>query len=473
LIAAFGAMPASAEWSALEALARQGARVGAVAIDLDSGSIIQQMQPDLRLTPASLSKLIVTGAALDTWAADKVFTTEVSGAGPFRDGVIGGDLYLHGEGDATLEHTSLWALAAQIKSAGIRRVKGGLTVSTAPFGPLGCETKDRCEALEASDTAYHAPLAAIGVDYGNWCVEVRPTAPGRAALVRSCGGVALPIPIEGEIRTVSAKKKQSYWVSRHTDASGDRLRLSGDVPAGAGARVYRSMSDPALGVGLLLRADLRELGVQVEGPVAVVRDLPPADAYPLALFEGLSLREQLGRMLRHSNNYIADLLTLNLARVHQKRAPAQLAEAAETLAEFVQTTQGEKGRRQPPPLFSGSGLTPESEISALELARLLVHQYRDTRNFPAFFGGLVVPRQAPYTFLRQGNAAWLDRVALKTGTMSDPHSVNGIAGYLRKKNGGWIAFAVIVNGGGKQQRIPLYKSMEAVRGDMEKLLARY
>ena len=46
-----------------------------------------------------------------------------------------------------------------------------------------------------------------------------------------------------------------------------------------------------------------------------------------------------------------------------------------------------------------------------ELASLLAHQYRDTRHFPAFYGGLVVPRDAPFQFLRTGTPAWLDRVA--------------------------------------------------------------
>ena len=78
---------------------------------------------------------------------------------------------------------------------------------------------------------------------------------------------------------------------------------------------------------------------------------------------------------------------------------------------------------------------------------MLAHAYRETRRFPTYYGGLVVPRDAPFGFLREGSEAWLDRVALKTGSMDAPHSVLGIAGYLRKRKGGWIAFAAIVNGG--------------------------
>jgi D-alanyl-D-alanine carboxypeptidase/D-alanyl-D-alanine-endopeptidase (penicillin-binding protein 4) len=129
--------------------------------------------------------------------------------------------------------------------------------------------------------------------------------------------------------------------------------------------------------------------------------------------------------------------------------------------------------KTPTPVFSGSGLTPENLISANELASLLAHQYRDTRHFPAFYGGLVVPRDAPFQFLRIGTPDWLDRVALKTGTMETPHSVCGLAGYLRKKDGGWMAFAVIVNGGPGMMHVPLFRAMGAARGDIEKILERY
>ena len=58
--------------------------------------------------------------------------------------------------------------------------------------------------------------------------------------------------------------------------------------------------------------------------------------------------------------------------------------------------------------------------------------------------------------------------------MDDPHSVCGMAGFMRKKDGGWISFAIIVNGGKTQNRhVPLYKALEAIRTDVEALLKRY
>jgi D-alanyl-D-alanine carboxypeptidase/D-alanyl-D-alanine-endopeptidase (penicillin-binding protein 4) len=83
-----------------------------------------------------------------------------------------------------------------------------------------------------------------------------------------------------------------------------------------------------------------------------------------------------------------------------------------------------------------------------------------------------VPREAAFDFLRHGSDAWLDRVALKTGTMNDPVSVCGLAGYLRKRDGGWIAFAVIVNGSARRSHVPLDTALRAAQSDLEALLAR-
>ena len=196
----------------------------------------------------------------------------------------------------------------------------------------------------------------------------------------------------------------------------------------------------------------------------------------LAEIEGLTVREQLGRMLRFSNNYIADVLTLNLAADLARQPPTDLSGASSILADFVSRAQRSariSTSKTPALLFSGSGLTPENRLSANDLVSLLAHQYRDSRRFPAFYGGLVVPRDAPFEFLRTGSAAWLDRVALKTGTMELPHSVCGIAGYLRKRDGGWIAFAAIVNGGPNMKHVPLLRAMAAARADLESLLAQY
>jgi D-alanyl-D-alanine carboxypeptidase/D-alanyl-D-alanine-endopeptidase (penicillin-binding protein 4) len=474
--AAAAAPPAHAQWRALHALEQRGALVSAAAIDLDDhNSLIEELNATTRLTPASLTKLTTAALALQTWPADKMFQTHVLANASIVRGRLAGDLILQGAGDPSLDDQSLWQLAAQVRGAGVETVSGDLFVDPAPFGVVTCETQDRCHALESSDSAYNAPLASVGVDFGNWCVVVRPTAPGSAALLRGCGVTRLPIAVQGVIRTVARGRRQTLWVERRTSPAGeDTLQIGGDVPLGDDQTIYRSMSNPSLGAGLLLKETLREIGVAVAGPVVVRASSPPVNSYPLGNVEGLSLREQLGRMLRFSNNYIADVLTMDMAASIDDQPPQALASAGRLLSDFVERVEARgSASLVAPPLYSGSGLTTDNRLSANDLVRLLAYQYHDAHRFPAFYGGLVVPRDAPFVFLRQGSAPWLDRVALKTGTLDNPRSVCGIAGHIRKRDGGWIAFAAIVNGGPSWKHVPLFQAIEAERTDVESLLKRY
>ena len=457
-------------WGALRAIERGGARVSAAVRHLDEPQASDEsLNASTRLTPASISKLVIAAAALETWPADKTFETRVLAASAPRDGRVEGDLILHGDGDATLDHRDLWALAVQVRAAGVRDVEGGVVAHPA-FGPLGCDNQDRCDALARSDTAYNVPLSALGVDYGNWCVSVQPAQPGQAAALRSCGGATLPIAIDGQIATVAARGRENFRIERVTVEGRDRLEVGGAIAAGEPQDVYRAMSDPALGAAQLLRQMLLDLGVRVRGE-AQVRYGAPGTGLALARVRGLALREQLGRMLRFSNNYVADLLTLTVGAARLPRPPTQLAEAAATLASQFPTALAPGASA--PVLYSGSGLTPENAISAAEMVSMLEAQYRRTETFPVFYGGLTVPAQAPFAFVRGGSREWQARVALKTGTMNDPHSVCAVAGYLRKKDGGWMAFAILVNGSDSKRRVPLHQAMEAIRADIDNLLARY
>ena len=451
----------------LSRLANDGARISAAVWDLDADQSVVQLGGGERLIPASLSKIVIAAAALETWAPDFSFSTQLRAAAAPLNGTLTGNLILRGSGDATFDETTLWALAAQLRGAGIRRVTGGVLVERAPFGELQCDTVDRCAGLRRSARAYNAAPSAIGVNYGSWCIAVRaPEATGNAR-VGGCATGELPIPLSGTVRVGAGGALQ---VERNTDGAGDRIAVSGSIAAGTERQVHRAMSDPAAGAGIILRSILRQTGVTVDGAVETTA-LPVAQASVLlASVDGLPLQEQIGRMMRYSNNYIADVLTMGVALARNGRAPRSLAEASQSLTELVRS--GGAGADAGLVMESGSGLTTTNRLSALDLVNVLKREYRDTRRFPAFYGSFVVPGDASFTYLRSGNTDWLQRVALKTGSLTDPVSVNGIAGYLRKRNGGWMAFAVIVNGAGRLRQIPHEQALRAARADIETVLAQ-
>jgi D-alanyl-D-alanine carboxypeptidase/D-alanyl-D-alanine-endopeptidase (penicillin-binding protein 4) len=475
LILAFGAQAAVAasapDFPQLAKLSAQGAKVTATVWDLEADQSIAGFGASQRLTPASLSKIVIAAAALDTWAPDFSFPTELRSSVAPKDGVVHGNLVLRGSGDATLDETTLWGLAAQLRGAGIRRVTGTLLVERAPFGELACDTIDRCTSLRRTSRAYNAAPSAIGVNYGSWCIAVRAPAGARVAHVGGCATGELPIPLTGTVQVAASGAGLS--VERSTDDAGDRIAVSGSIAPDSERQVHRAMSDPAAGAGIILRSILRQTGVVVDGAVETTAQ-PVADAGRLlARVDGLPLQEQIGRMMRYSNNYIADVLTMGVALSRTGVAPRSLAEAAQPLTELVRSSGAVASSGDTGPLLeSGSGLTTSNRLSALDLVNVLRREYRDPRHFPAYYGSFVVPGDASFPYLRSGNADWQQRVALKTGSLSEPYSVNGMAGYLRKKNGGWMAFAIIVNGSDRLRQIPHETALRAAREDLEALLAR-
>ena len=460
LLGATVAGHAAAPLAQLTALQNAGAAVSAQVVDLESGRTLAELQPARRLTPASLSKLYVAAAALATFPPDHTFRTQLLGAPPTGE-TLAGDLVLRGTGDATLDEQAFWGLAAQLRGLGIRRIGGRVLVERAPFGEMGCDTVDRCASRRRSNRAFNAAPSAIGVNYGSWCLAIRPSRAGQPALLRSCGAVQMPIPVDGQILTSGTGN--AFRVERVTGDAGDRLRVSGTIAPGEEQQVHRAMSDPAQGAGALLHSVLAQLGISVGGGVETTTVQAPGLAV-LAQMEGLQLSEIVTRMMRYSNNYIADVLTMNVALERLGPAPRTLAEASRVLAA---TTP------DPPLLASGSGLTTENRVSARDLVTLLQAQYLDTRRFPNFYGSLVVPHDAPFAYLRVGETGWLDRTALKTGTLGEPVPAYGLAGYLRGRDGGFIAFAMIVNGSERLPQLARDRALQAMRADLAAVLQQY
>jgi serine-type D-Ala-D-Ala carboxypeptidase/endopeptidase (penicillin-binding protein 4) len=102
------------------------ARSAAVALDLASGTVLFEQNSDRPLAPASNEKLPLTYAALMRLGPAFRIDTEVLGEGQQDGTQWTGALVLKGNGDPTLSSADLRALAAQVKSTGIRSVTGGV-----------------------------------------------------------------------------------------------------------------------------------------------------------------------------------------------------------------------------------------------------------------------------------------------------------------------------------------------------------
>jgi D-alanyl-D-alanine carboxypeptidase/D-alanyl-D-alanine-endopeptidase (penicillin-binding protein 4) len=138
------------------------ARSAAIALDLESGSVVFSQNDSRSLAPASNEKLPLTYAALALLGPTYRIETDVLGDGGLDGTVWSGSLVLKGNGDPTLSRADLRALAAQVKAAGIRSVTDGV---------IGDETSyDNRRIVAGWKPSFYLdespPLSALIVDRG-------------------------------------------------------------------------------------------------------------------------------------------------------------------------------------------------------------------------------------------------------------------------------------------------------------------
>lgn len=457
-----------ADFTRLSQLEAKGFSISAEArlLDADSGSnpLLGSLNPERQLSPASVTKAYMSAALLNRFGPQHRFTSQLVSTGAVQDGVLRGDLVFEGGGDPGLTTEDLWRLVQRLRLAGVDRVDGALVVSQWRFGPVECITTDRCNARTRVTNAYSAPLTSAGVNFGTWCVNVAPAAqPGAPARVGLCDSQDPLIVIDNQVVTRPANSGTEISAERLTDERGDVMRLTGQISTNAVARdVYRGAGDAAEKTAQVLLSMLNQSGVSVRDPWRVSASQPPSNAQRLAAVDSQPLQELLLRTMNYSNNYMADVLALNLVETPQ----AQLRQAGQAIETYVQRLSG----HGPITLHSGSGLTTDNRTSAHGVNVMLEDMFRQSALFPSFVASFQSPTNGVMRFIRRGSSTFQHNVMLKTGTLNQPFAVRAAAGYFRTAQGRWGVFSVLVNGSGSTPYLSWPEVLDPLSLDLDAMI---
>lgn len=460
---------AASGFSSLTTLQNEGFQVGAEArllsVGNEPGLTLGSMSPSRELSPASVTKVYTAAAALDKLGPQHRFTTRLmSQAKADTNGVLMGDLVFDGGGDPGFTSEDLWRLAQRLYEAGVRQVNGQLVISQWRFGPVKCLTTDRCRVTERSDNAYSALLSSAGVNYGSWCVAVAPADQvGQPARVAGCDSkIALP-RIENSVTTQAANSGTELSARRVSDANGDVLQVSGKISSNAYPRqIYRASADPAAQAGELLLDMLSQSGISVRDGYVTSTQRPAGGSHQLAAVDGKPLQEELLRMLNYSNNFMADMMALDLVDTPRP----DLAQGGAAVSAFARSLPGQGPLR----LDSGSGLTTTNRVTAAGTNVLLEAMFQRSSLFPSFVAGLQSPENGVMRFIRRGSPTFQNNVMIKTGTLSQPVTVRAMTGYFRTHTNRWGVFTVLVNGTASTPYLSWARVIDSIAADLEPMI---
>ena len=247
----------------LSAPALRGAYVGLLAIDTVRGTELYSRNADDEFTPGSNFKLLVGSAALRYLGPGFRFVTTLSSDVPRKDGVVSGNLYLHGGGDAHLRAADLRAAALAAFWTGIRHVDGAVIVDASHDDAQGFAPGWTLDDLPYE---YAALVSALELEDGVVHVYVSPGAVVGAPVKLRVEPASGAFTVENRAITGVAHSQDSTDVVRPLD-SPQRIEIVGSYPAGAPESddLEPSVPDPELYAGDVLLRALGDAGITVAG----------------------------------------------------------------------------------------------------------------------------------------------------------------------------------------------------------------
>ena len=413
------------------------ANMSVLVQNLTTGEIIDNYRSDKVVPPASVMKLLTTGAALETLGPDYRFTTTLEYTGNIEQGTLYGNLYIHGGCDPSLgwrgQNAFLNRWVKAVKEAGITYINGAVI---ADMTMLDGEAQNPGWLCEDAGNYYAPGIFALNY-YGNTMnIVLKSGEPGTVA------SVIKTEPEMEDVRFINHVRcdRISYdgaFVSG-LPYSNERY-LTGVVPSDLGSfGVKGDLPNPGLLLARHFTTRLRESGVGVRRKADYIADynplLPPRKV--LYVHKSAPLSEIIKETNVNSNNLYAESIFRYLGT--QYRLPGSVPNSQD----FIRDYWRRRGVNiQNAIIKDGCGLAPQDAVSAQSFVQLLTIMYRSTYS-KAWMESLPVSGQSGTLRSLCPKTELEGRIHAKSGTIA---GTKNFAGYIDMPNGDTWVFAILIN----------------------------
>ncbi|MFQ6553835.1 D-alanyl-D-alanine carboxypeptidase/D-alanyl-D-alanine-endopeptidase [Aestuariibius insulae] len=331
---------------------------GAVAFavaDARTGVVLEGVDTDVPLPPASALKAVTAVYALDKLGADYRFRTTVLGTAPVSDGLLDGDLVLVGGGDPVMNTDHLARFATRLKEQGVLRVSGDLKVwaGALPF-------VSSIDPGQPDYVGYSPSVSGINLNFNRVHFEWKRNGDSYDVAMDARTEQYKPTVSISRMEVVE-RRSPVYTYSEGSDA--DQWTVARGALGNGGSR-WLPVRKPALYAGDVFLRMLDAEGITVEGDVVETTARPRGDV--LAERRSPELRLIVRDMLLYSTNITAEAMGMT-ATAASGQVPASLQASGRAMSLWAASKFGVAAR-----FVDHSGLGDASAISPAEMIKILV-----------------------------------------------------------------------------------------------------
>jgi PBP4 family serine-type D-alanyl-D-alanine carboxypeptidase len=411
-----------------------GASVGVIVRDADTGAVLYDRTASNAETPGSNNKLETSTAAFGILGPGFRFDTKVLRAG--------GNLYLKGTGDPTMRAAEYDALAAAVAAKGVKKVTGNLVADDRWF-----DAERTNPDWDRGDLpfSFAAPISALTVapddvlDIGSVGVNITPAAQGQPVHVAVSPPTSV-IKIDNEAVTGAPGSASTLSVDRTNGT--DIVKVTGSYPAGAPESDHlATVQDPTMYAADVFRRALKAHGVKITGTVH--EGATPGSAATVTDRKSVPLSQIATPWLKLSNNPISETVTKAIGRKVSGKGTwkAGLAAISAQLKKNLDVDTAQIT------MTDGSGLAATNRTTPRQITNLLKAAQRQTW-FPTWFNALPIagqpdPLVGGTLASRMRNTPAAGNLHGKTGTLT---GVTALSGYVTDPTGEKLIFSIMFNG---------------------------
>ena len=414
--------------------------------NMQTGKVIDEYRSDHVVPPASVMKLLTTGAALEILGADYRFPTYIEYDGEIENGVLHGDLYVRGTCDPSLGWKGrtgfLDRWVREVRNAGIKKVDGAVVADMTILDGDAQNPGWLCE--DAGN--YYAP-GIFGINYyGNTMnIVLQSGAEGTPATIMSTEPQVDGIRFINRVRCGKITYDGAFVSG--LPYSYERY-LTGAVPSNLGTfGVKGDLPNPGLLLVQHFTKRLQDAGIPVYKDARYEADYNPLTPPRTVIYTHRSepLRELVKETNINSNNLYAEAIFRYLGTKYT--LPGTIHNSSDLLRDFW-VRRGVDARNAI--IKDGCGLAPQDAVSAKTLVQLLIYMSK-SKNAEAFYASLPVSGQTGTLKTLCPETELDGRIHAKSGTIA---GTKNFAGYIDLPNGDRLVFAVLVNSApGKAKKI--------------------